>query len=77
MKNLIKSYINNEEGLVTIEWVGIAAVVVIAGIMITATVLHQTALTAGGVDTAQASVGTAAAAGIGTLNIKTDVTPPN
>ena len=37
MKNLmnsIRSYWSNDEGLVTIEWVGIAAVVVIAGILI-------------------------------------------
>jgi hypothetical protein len=77
MKNLIKNYINNEEGLVTIEWVGIAAVVVLAGVVISATVMKATASTAASVDTAQTSVGTAASTGLGTLDIKATVTPAN
>ena len=34
LMNSIRNYLFNDEGLVTIEWVGIAAVVVIAGILI-------------------------------------------
>ena len=40
LKNLVRQYIKNEDGLVTIEWVGIAAVVVIAGIVITTFVMQ-------------------------------------
>jgi hypothetical protein len=74
VKNLIKNYISNEQGLVTIEWVGIAAVVVLAGVVISATVMHSTASTAGNVDTAQTAVGTAAKNGIPT-NLVTSLTP--
>lgn len=35
IKNMFKKYLSEESGLVTIEWVGIAAVVVLAGIIIT------------------------------------------
>lgn len=35
MKNFINNYIKNEDGLVTMEWIGIAAVVLLAGILIT------------------------------------------
>jgi len=56
MKNLIKSYINNEEGLVTIEWVGIAAVVVLAATVISAAVMHSAQATAAAVNAQQVVV---------------------
>lgn len=34
MKNIVRNYIKNEDGLVTIEWVSIAAVVILAAIVI-------------------------------------------
>jgi hypothetical protein len=43
----MKKFLRNEEGLVTIEWVGIAAVMVLAAIAITGFVM-QGANTAGG-----------------------------
>ena len=36
----MKKFIRNEEGLVTIEWVGIAAVMVLAAIAITGYVMR-------------------------------------
>ena len=43
MKNLfaklMANYLADEKGLVTIEWVGIAAVVVVAGILISAGIM--------------------------------------
>ena len=46
MKNifakLMASYLSDEKGLVTIEWVGIAAVVVVAGIVITSAIMTST-----------------------------------
>jgi|GEM_PF-2924957 len=42
-----QAYLSNEDGLVTIEWVGIAAVVVVAGIVIT-TFIMQSASDLGG-----------------------------
>lgn len=59
MKNLIKRYIKNEDGLVTIEWVGIAAVVVIAGIVITTFVMEGANTTGGKINAAAATVGNA------------------
>jgi len=44
MKNLIDAfikYLKKEKGLVTIEWAGIAAVVVLAAIIITAAIMHS------------------------------------
>ena len=41
MRNLIKSYIKNEDALVTIEWVGISAVVFIAAVVITTFMLQS------------------------------------
>jgi hypothetical protein len=79
MKNLIKNYINNEEGLVTIEWVGIAAVVVLAAVVITSAVMHQTAATASNVDLNQVAVGASVAASTKTIpaNLGTGLTPAN
>jgi len=79
MKNLIKSYINNEKGLVTIEWVGIAAVVVLAAVVISSAVLHATATTASDVDLNQAAIGNAVAASTKTIpaNLGTNLTPTN
>jgi len=37
---MIKKFVNSEEGLVTIEWVGIAAVMVLAAIAITGFVMQ-------------------------------------
>jgi hypothetical protein len=59
MKNLIKNYINNEEGLVTIEWVGIAAVVVLAAVVISAAVMHSAQATATAVNSQQTTIQTA------------------
>lgn len=56
MKNLIKRYIKNEDGLVTIEWVGIAAVVVVAGLVISGLVMNAADGVGGQVDTTLDSV---------------------
>ena len=34
-KKIIKKYISDESGLVTVEWIGITAIVALAGIIIT------------------------------------------
>ena len=41
MYNIVRNFIKNEDGLVTIEWVGIAAVVVLAGILISNFMLQE------------------------------------
>ena len=56
IKNLVREYIQNEDGLVTLEWVGIAAVVVIAGIVITGFVMGGADIAAGDVNTAASTV---------------------
>jgi hypothetical protein len=77
MKNLIKTYINNEKGLVTIEWVGVAAVVVLAAVLITSTVMKSTAGTANNVDLNQKALGASVAASTATIpaNLGTSLTP--
>ena len=64
MKNLIckalASFWAREEGLVTIEWVGISAVVVVAAIVITAAIMQSVGSFAGtvvtNIDTAAVSI---------------------
>ncbi|PCJ99825.1 MAG: hypothetical protein COA45_03135 [Zetaproteobacteria bacterium] len=41
-RDLARRYISDERGVVTIEWVGIAAVVVLAGIVITTFMMTAT-----------------------------------
>ena len=41
MCNIARKFLRNEDGLVTIEWVGIAAVVVLAGIIISSFMLEE------------------------------------
>jgi Flp pilus assembly pilin Flp len=62
MKGFVNSfsrYVKNEDGLVTIEWVGIAAVVVLAAIVIAAGIMGQTKDLASAVMTQQSDVTTA------------------
>ncbi len=51
MKNTLVRYLKNEKGLVTIEWVGISAVVVLAAVIITSAVMHSASLLGGAVIT--------------------------
>ena len=62
--NMLKKFVRREDGLVTIEWVGIAAVMVLAAIGITAFVMQ-------GADVAGNSINT------GLQNVAADAaTPP-
>lgn len=51
------AYLSDEEGLVTIEWVGIAAVVVVAGILITSFIMGGADALSGDVNQALENVG--------------------
>ncbi len=65
MKKLMKSfahYIRKEEGLVTIEWVGIAAVVVLAAIVISAGIMQGATDLGTDVISQQGTIGTAVSA---------------
>jgi hypothetical protein len=75
IKNFIK-YVRNKDGLVTIEWVGIAAVVVLAAIVITAAIMHQTQALGGSVMGQQATVGAAVDAASPTVDLDFTPTPP-
>jgi hypothetical protein len=79
MKRTVRNftgYIKNKEGLVTIEWVGIAAVVVLAAIVITAAIMHQTQALGGSVMGQQATVGAAVDAASPTVDLNFTPTPP-
>jgi Flp pilus assembly pilin Flp len=41
LMNTFVKYLKKENGLVTIEWAGIAAVVVLAAVVITASIMHS------------------------------------
>jgi len=76
MKGFVNSfvkYVKNEDGLVTIEWVGIAAVVVLAAIVIAAGIMGQTKDLASAVMTQQADVTTAVTTAAPTIDL--DFTP--
>lgn len=57
----MKKFLNNEEGLVTIEWVGIAAVMVLAAIAITGFVMQGADVAGNSVRTGLNTVATSAA----------------
>jgi Flp pilus assembly pilin Flp len=61
----MKKFLKNEDGLVTIEWVGIAAVMVLAAIAITAAVMGSADDTGRAVDAKLDSVNTAIAGSTG------------
>jgi Flp pilus assembly pilin Flp len=77
VKNLSR-YVKDEGGLVTIEWVGIAAVVVLAAIVIAAGIMGQTKDLASAVMTQQSDVSTAVttAAPASNLDFTPSVTAP-
>ena len=54
---VMASYLSNEEGLVTIEWVGIAAVVVVAGILISSYIMGAADNLSGDINTSLSNVG--------------------
>ena len=56
-----KAFLKNEEGLVTIEWIGIAAVMVIAAVAIAAFVMNGADIAGGNVNTGLNNVATNAA----------------
>jgi Flp pilus assembly pilin Flp len=58
----MRTFLKNEDGLVTIEWVGIAAVMVLAAVAITGFVMKGADTTSQGIKTGVEKVGTAAAA---------------
>lgn len=62
LANFVRQYTKNEDGLVTIEWVGIAAVVVIAGILITTFVMNGADIAANDVNGAAQTVAAGAQA---------------
>jgi Flp pilus assembly pilin Flp len=53
---MMKKFLRNEDGLVTIEWVGIAAVMVLAAIAITGFVMNGADIAGGSVNTGLQSV---------------------
>ncbi len=53
----MKKFLKNEDGLVTIEWVGIAAVMVLAAIAITGFVMQGTDVAANGITDGLEEVG--------------------
>lgn len=61
----MKKFLKNEDGLVTIEWVGIAAVMVLAAIAITAAVMGSADNTGSAVDGKLEAVATAVTASEG------------
>jgi Flp pilus assembly pilin Flp len=71
MKNVLANFFKNEKGLVTIEWVGIAAVVVLGAVLITKGIMGSASGLAGqvmtNIDTSCTSAGgTATQCGTGT-----------
>ena len=58
---MIKKFVKNEDGLVTIEWVGIAAVMVLAAIAITGFVMQGADVAGNSVNTGLNVVATDAA----------------
>ena len=65
MKNVMAKYLNNEKGLVSIEWVGISAVVILAAVLISSGVMSGSSRLAGqvitNIDTSCTSIGGTAA----------------
>lgn len=57
----MKKFLKNEDGLVTIEWVGIAAVMVLAAVAITGFVMNGADVAGNSINTGLQSVATDAA----------------
>ena len=66
--NAFKKFIRNESGLVTIEWVGIAAVAVLAAVVISAAIMHQTEALGSAINVQQDSVSSAMGTNVPSLD---------
>lgn len=56
----IKAFLRNEDGLVTIEWIGIAAVMLIAAVAISGFIMNGADIAGGQIATGVQSVGSGA-----------------
>ncbi len=70
---LFKKFLRRNEGLVTIEWVGIAAVMVLAAIGITTYIMQGVDEAGGTIATGVSSIDAGSPVGAGTFDGKADI----